>query len=187
MEEAELALFGVRQMTPLLFAAWEVMSPRDFARVLKMVSILVFRYTVVDGLNTNDLEPVYHEAAKAVLSGAVRTPAEVFKILKRIYVDDDRFLQDFAKLEVNTSRSRRRIAKYMLVKLEDDASGRLSNWETDAGTIEHILPENPSMEWADVFPEPHQRAPEEWTLAQLNARQQELARRAVHVWRCDYV
>ena len=31
-----------------------------------------------------------------------------------------------------------------------------------------------------------QRAPEEWTLAQLDARQARMAQRAVHLWRSDF-
>lgn len=227
----ELKLFGVRQMTPLLFAAWEAMNA-DFSRILKLVSTVEFRYTVVGGLNTNELEPVYHEAAKAVLNGSARTPHDVFHMLKRIYVDDERFKQDFSRLEVNTTRGRKRIAKYILSKLEADASDRAVDWETDTGTIEHILPENPSIEWSEMLSEQHwasavyrignltlleasanralgnlaylqktnvyassryeitrkipQDAPEEWSMALLNDRQQKLARRAAHVWRADY-
>jgi hypothetical protein len=62
----------------LLFAAFERFQPADFVRVLKLLSVVSFRYTVVSGLNTNELEPVYHRAAKAVLEGRVTTPAEVF-------------------------------------------------------------------------------------------------------------
>ncbi|MHB8576553.1 MAG: DUF262 domain-containing protein, partial [Dehalococcoidia bacterium] len=58
----ELNLFGVRQMTPLLFAAWERFSTADFAHVLKLVSVISFRYSVVSGLNPNALEPAYHQA-----------------------------------------------------------------------------------------------------------------------------
>lgn len=150
----ELKLFGVRQMTPLLFAAWESMNA-DFSQILKLVSTVAFRYTVVGGLNTNELEPVYHDAAKAVLNGSARTTRDVFQILRRIYVDDERFIQDFSRLEVNTTRGRKRIAKYILAKLQADASGRAVDWETDPGTIEHILPENPADEWADMIPEQH--------------------------------
>lgn len=150
----ELKLFGVRQMTPLLFAAWESMNA-NFSQILKLVSTVAFRYTVVGGLNTNELEPVYHDAAKAVLNGSARTTRDVFQILRRIYVDDERFIQDFSRLEVNTTRGRKRIAKYILAKLQADASGRAVDWETDPGTIEHILPESPADEWADMIPEQH--------------------------------
>ncbi len=91
----DLNLFRVRQMTPLLFAAWECFSKDDFARMLKVTSTLAFRYSVVGDLNTNALEPVYHQAAKAVLDKAAQKPGEVFERLKSIYVDDAKFEAGF--------------------------------------------------------------------------------------------
>ena len=148
----ELNLFRVRQMTPLLFAAWECFSREDFARVLKLVSVLSFRYTVVSGLNTNELEPVYHQAAKAVLDGSARFPAAVFERLKGVYVDDTKFDRDFGLLSVDTSGQRKKLAKYILAPLESDRSGRGCDSETDPSTVEHILPENPSDNWTAMFP-----------------------------------
>ena len=103
----ELRLFGVRQMTPLLFTAWERFSKENFARVLKIVSVISFRYTIVSGLNTNSLEPVYHSAAKAVLDGDAAQPGAVFDHLRPIYVSDEKFRQDFAMLELDTSANRK--------------------------------------------------------------------------------
>ena len=148
----EVNLFRVRQMTPLLFTTWEKLSRPDFVSVLRLVSIISFRYTVVSSLNTNELEPVYHGAAKAVLDNSARTPAEVFERLKPIYVTDGKFEQDFALLAVDTAGQRNKLAKYILSRLEQDASGRASDPDTDPGTIEHILPENPLDDWAQHFP-----------------------------------
>lgn len=148
----EMNLFRVRQMTPLLFSAWERFSKENFVRVLKLVCVISFRYSVVSGLNTNALEPAYHDAAKAVLDGSARTPQEMFARLSPIYVDDAKFQQDFAQFEVDTSSQRKRLAKYVLARLESDASGRACDPDTDPSTIEHILPENPSEDWEASFP-----------------------------------
>ena len=148
----ELQLFRVRQMTPLLFAAWERLSQQDFTRVLKLVTVLSFRYSVVSGLNTNALEPVYHQAAKALLDGVATNPAAVFQHLKPIYVDDVKFEQDFARFVIDTSGQRKKLAKYILGRIEADASTRAVDPDTDPGTIEHILPENPVDAWEASFP-----------------------------------
>jgi Protein of unknown function DUF262/Protein of unknown function (DUF1524) len=147
----DLNLFRVRQMTPLLFAAWEKFSLDQFVSVLRLVSVISFRYTVVSGLNTNTLEPVYHEAAKAVLNNQAPTASGVFDRLKPIYVDDIKFMQDFALLALDTGGQRNKLAKYILARLEADASGRAVDPDTDPGTIEHILPENPQDEWGQTF------------------------------------
>lgn len=153
----ELLLFKVRQMTPLLFAAYEKLSSTDFVRVLKLVSVISFRYTLISGLNTNELEPAYHRAAKALLTGQINRPAEVFEQLRDIYVPDDKFRRDFEVKEVVTSGQRKRLAKYVLCRLETDVTGVQRDFEADAGSIEHILPENPSAEWSAYFSEARQK------------------------------
>ena len=147
----ELDLFRVRQATPLLFTAWEELSRENFVRVLRLVSVVSFRHTVVSGLNPNALERVYHGAAKAVRERSARTPAAVFEHLRTIYVDDVKTRQDFSLLAVTTRGQRKRLAKYILARLEQDAAGRACDPDTDPGTIEHVLPENPSDEWRDSF------------------------------------
>jgi hypothetical protein len=147
----DLQLFGVRQHMPLIFAAWECMPPDDFVRVLKLLCALAFRYTVIGGRNTNELEPAYHRAAKGLLDGQIVTPAAVFQSLRDIYVGDEHFVREFATKEIETHGRRKKLAKYVLCQLEGDASGRLPDWETDAGTIEHVLPENPTSVWDESF------------------------------------
>ena len=147
----ELSLFRVRQMMPLLFTAWECFSRDSFVSVLRMVSVLSFRYTVVSSRNPSALEAAFHYAAKPVKDRTVTTPAGVFERLKPIYVDDAKTRQDFAGLEVGTSGRKRRLAKYILARLEEDASGKACDPDTDPGTIEHILPENPADDWEEAF------------------------------------
>ncbi len=228
----ELNVLRVRQMTPLVFAAWERLDPGDFARVLKLLAVVLFRYSAVSGLNTNALESVFHEAAKGLLEGQLRTPADVFGALRGIYVDDERFELDFARLVPDDAGQGKKLIRYILARLEADASGRACDPDADPGTVEHILPENPSAAWEADFPReswagaidrlgnltwlepalnrqvgnadfPTKReayrqsryqlsnglpdsAGEEWTPARLDARQAQMARRAVHLWRADF-
>ena len=147
----ELNLFRVRQMMPLLFTTWESFSDADFVRVLRLVSVVSLRYTVVSGLNPSTLEAAFHRAAKPVMEGTVTTPAGVFERLRPIYVADEKMRQDFAGLVVGTSGRQRKLAKYLLARLEGDTSGRTCDPDTDPGTIEHILPENPADDWEETF------------------------------------
>ncbi|BAC88758.1 DUF262 domain-containing protein [Gloeobacter violaceus] len=228
----ELNLFQARQMMPLLFAAWERFDAQDFARILRIVSVISFRYSIVSHLNPNALEIAYHQAAKAVLTNSAASPREVFQVLKSIYVPDDKLEQDFYRLAFKTNSQRKKLAKYILAQLECDASGRACDPETDPASVEHILPENPTSEWEEAFPpESWERAverlgnltllepavnrslgnapytakvtaygrsiyeitrqiediaPEQWTPDLLDLRQQQLAKRAVHLWQVDF-
>lgn len=147
----ELTLFRVRQMTPLLFTAWENFSRDDFVRVLKLVGVISFRYNIVSGLNPNALELTYHHAAKAIQDGDARNPAAVFERLKPVYQDDVKTQQDFALMVIESGGQRNKLAKYILARFEQDASGRGCDPDTDPGTIEHILPENPADSWKEDF------------------------------------
>jgi hypothetical protein len=228
----ELNVLRVRQMTPLVFAAWEKLEPAEFARVLRLVAVVLFRYSAVSGLNTNALELVFHEAAKGLLDETLRTPAEVFNALRSIYVDDERFAQEFGRFAPNGGGQGGKLVRYVLARLEADASGRSCDPDTDPGTVEHILPANPTAAWEEAFPregweryidrlgnltwleaslnrgignaglpeklEAYRRSAyalsqalpdllgSEWTPAKLDARQEQLARRAVHLWRVDF-
>lgn len=148
----DLNVLRVRQMTPLVFAAWEMLDAQDFARVLRLLVVLLFRYSAISGLNTNALELPFHEAAKGLLEARLRTPAEVFGALRHLYVDDIRFEQDFARLAPDPSGQGRKLLRYILARLESDASGRLCDPDADPGTVEHVLPENPSAAWEADFP-----------------------------------
>ncbi len=149
----EFKLFRVKQMTPVLFAAWEKFSREEFVKLLKLVSIVSFRYNVVSDLNTNALEPVYHEGAKQILNGKSTKASQSFDDLKRIYVDDEKFKSDFSGFAVSGSGASKKLVRYILAKIESHVSGRHVDFETDSGTIEHILPENPNNEWSETFAE----------------------------------
>ncbi|MGE0332960.1 MAG: DUF262 domain-containing protein [Ramlibacter sp.] len=149
----ELILFRAKQMTPLVMAAWDKFDKVEFSKLLKLLSVVTFRYSVIGNRNTNELEPVYHLAARAVLDGAAATARGVFERLKVIYIDDEIVEQNFARLDVETSGQRKSLARYMLCKLESDASGVDIDFETHPATIEHILPENPVQNWDEDFPE----------------------------------
>ena len=152
----ELNLFGARQVTPLVFAATERLGRTELASVLRTLVIVSFRYTVVGGRNTNELEPIYHEAAESLMSGRAKTPKEVFAALRPIYVSNEAFGSEFAVWSI--SRARGRLAKYVLVRLESDMTGRSMNAFTDPASVEHILPENPEEIWAkSIEPEAWER------------------------------
>ena len=144
-----LILFRARQVTPVLFAAWERFPPDDFARVLKLVSVVSFRY-LVSGRNPNALEPAYHAAAKAILDGNAPRPRAVFAHLRPIYVDDGAFENNFAVFTLNPRRGKK-LVKYILCRLEEGVGGDPRDPETEPASIEHILPQNPAGDWFDSF------------------------------------
>ncbi len=70
----ELELFRVKQAYPILFAAHERFSPHDFTRLLKLICVISFRYTVVSSLNPNELEMLYNKVAIAIANNEITNP-----------------------------------------------------------------------------------------------------------------
>lgn len=228
----ERLLYRDQQSTPVFLAAWSKFSAEDFARLLKLVNTITFRYTTISNLNTNDLEPIYHKAAKAIATGDATKVSQIHELLKPIYVSDERFERNYSDVEIDTTGQRKRLVRFILARHEMDQSGNSIDFETDPATIEHILPENPTAEWDEIFPDDQSRRatyrlgnltllerglntdvgnrlfdskiesyrrsrylmtralgeehPDQWTIETISARQAQMARRAVHLWRSDF-
>lgn len=144
-----LNLFGVKQMYPALFAAYQHFDPKDFTRVLKLVATISFRYNIVSGLNPNNLETVYNQVAIKIKKGEIKNTREVFEELRQVYVQDEKFKQDFSFLAISTKGQKKKLVRYILHKLEADASGMEVN--EGSFSIEHILPQRPTDDWRHHF------------------------------------
>jgi uncharacterized protein with ParB-like and HNH nuclease domain len=225
----EIELFGVKQAYPVLFSAHNKFSTEDFTRLLRLVCIISFRYTIVSSLNPNELEGIYNKIAISINHNEITIPRQVFENLRSIYVKDDKFWQDFSILSISTKGHKKKLVRYILWKLEMDELAR-SNLTEDGFSIEHILPESPSDKWCDDFRDDeielmtyrlgnliplevnlnrqignqdyldkqkiYQQSvyalarnivAEEWTPNTIAKRQEHLARRAVHIWKSDFV
>jgi uncharacterized protein with ParB-like and HNH nuclease domain len=144
----ELELFRVKQAYPSLFAAYERFSPENFTRLLKLICVLSFRYTVVSGLNPNELEALYNKVAILITKSEITNPKQVFDQLRPVYVSDKKFSEDFSLLAISTKGQKKKLVRYILWKLEADV---YTSVDEDSFSIEHILPESPSDEWRQNF------------------------------------
>ncbi|HIK12069.1 MAG TPA: DUF262 domain-containing protein [Oscillatoriaceae cyanobacterium M33_DOE_052] len=145
----ELNLFRVKQAYPTLFAAYQKFEADNFTRLLKLVAVISFRYTIVSSLNPNELEKIYNQTAIDIAKGNITTPRQVFERMRTVYVANEKFQQDFVLLAISTKGQKRKLVRYILAKLEADASGVEVN--EDSFSIEHILPENPGSDWEPNF------------------------------------
>ena len=147
----ELNLFNVTQCFPLLLNAYLYFDSDDWVGVLRTCSILSFRYMIISGLNPNALESKYNEACRAIHSGDAKTARDIFGVLSSLYVSDEDFERNFETKSIRTKRSAK-LARYVLYSIENHLSDHNLDYEFDDGTLEHILPENPSDDWDQSFP-----------------------------------
>jgi hypothetical protein len=146
-----LNLFGVTTWYSLMIVAYQKFSSEEFSKLLKELNVITFRYNVISGLHTNEIEFVFNRLAVKIFSGEVISTSQAFEYLKTIYVSDENFAQSFSTKYLSTKRNKN-LVKYILVELENAISGTSHQFEDATSTIEHILPENPSSVWEPAFP-----------------------------------
>jgi hypothetical protein len=134
-----------------MIVAYQKFSSEEFSKLLKELNVITFRYNVISGLHTNEIEFVFNRLAVKIFSGEVISTSQAFEYLKTIYVSDENFAQSFSTKYLSTKRNKN-LVKYILVELENAISGTSHQFEDATSTIEHILPENPSSVWEPAFP-----------------------------------
>ena len=147
----ELSLFKEKQAYPLLIAAYNDLGQEDFAKVLKLVSVITFRYTVIGKLQTNLKEDIYNRAAIAVSRGEAPSIRQIAELLKPLYPSDVDFKNSFSTKSISTRRGKK-LVRYILYGLENHLSHADYDFEENPGTIEHILPENGNEHYGQEFP-----------------------------------
>jgi uncharacterized protein with ParB-like and HNH nuclease domain len=147
----ELTLFKEKQAYPILIAAYNELTLENFKIVLKLVSIITFRYTVIGRLHTNLKEDVYNKAAIKISSENVSTIAEIAHSIRSLYPSDNDFKNDFSTKSLSTKRGKK-IVRYILFGIENHLSQNDYDFEDNPATIEHILPENGNENYLHNFP-----------------------------------
>lgn len=144
-----LRLFRAAQFRPLALAVMEGGTGEEVAKMLRVVSVLTFRYTIISGYNANQLERIYSDAAMAVRKNGKRNVKAIFDLVKEAYIPDARFADDFTKATFGKAE----LARYTLIELNDAIEkDRAVGAKEDAISLEHILPKNPGKEWANSIP-----------------------------------
>lgn len=147
----ELNLFNEKQALPLLLAAYNNLDEEEFLKVLKLISIITFRFSVIGGQNPNLKEETYNKAAIKITRKEVVSAAQLAHEVKSLYPSDREFRNDFSTLVLSTRRNKK-LVRYILFELENHLSQTNHDFEDNPASIEHILPENPSTAWAQSFP-----------------------------------
>ncbi len=150
----QLSMFMVRQPLAMLLASHVRFYESDratFTQILQAVTVLSFRYNVICNLPTHEQERLYNAIAQKVSNGTYGTGREILQALREIYPDDQAFKTAFAAKILRTTDSRnKRVARYILFEIERQQSGQDFDFESATYTLEHILPEHPNADWAQI-------------------------------------
>lgn len=145
-----LEKLSVTTCYPLMISAINNLERKELKILFRELAIIAFRYNI-SGLNPNEAERVFSEVANKIAKKIITTAKDVALSLKELYVSDKNFVQAFSTAVINTNR-KKELAKYILVKIENQIAGKDYQPEDAVASIEHILPENPGSVWEDTFP-----------------------------------
>jgi uncharacterized protein with ParB-like and HNH nuclease domain len=151
-----LKAFKVIQWKPLLMVALDKLNNHsDVKRLMYSIVALSYRYNVIAKKQTNEMDKVYSKAAINLYKGDTNNVTGILNDIKSLYVNDEEFKNYFSLKQFNTNNSAdKKILRYTLYKLEgQEEAGSLYDFETDNGTIEHILPESYPDTWSNDFSE----------------------------------
>ncbi len=151
----DLKEMGIQQHLPLLLAAKSVnLMPKEaektFHTLVQVCSSLTVRYLIAGEGNPNRLESAYSDWARRVRREKNQALDGIREEAATLCENDDELIESFKSVQ-GDERSR---ARHVLRKIEEHLQGgelRLAG--PSAVHIEHILPLNPSKEWAHLVPE----------------------------------
>ena len=146
-----LSMLGSRQFWPLMMAALLRFDPEKMQKFLNRLVIFVIRYQTVGKNRTGLIEIAGARIARRVFHREIKSPAGVWTELSALVSDDTQFRNDFTTY----SEGNGTIARYMLHELES-VRRKTEGTSTDIGpidglSVDHILPKNPSPEWAEIL------------------------------------
>lgn len=159
-----LNLLEVSQHYPLLLACFATnFDMKRIETVLRTCLVVFIRHTVVGRRNPSELELRFSQLAIDVTNGTLQSPRAIWMGpngrdgLRDVYVSDDDFKADFARLDLAKRGRRARLPRYLLFALDLSLGGPSGDFETSPETLEHVLPENPGEGWSTFTEEDKRR------------------------------
>ncbi len=132
-----LATFRVNQYNPLLLSALQN-APDVFPKVLEMVVVFAFRYSIIGSGGTGNIEKAFSNAAVHLRKNPQSSIEDIFADVSHLYPHSEQFRSDFSEKSVTQSA----IARYILRKINDhvEDGSKIVNPDSFVVNLEHILP-----------------------------------------------
>ncbi|HKR13320.1 MAG TPA: DUF262 domain-containing HNH endonuclease family protein [Pyrinomonadaceae bacterium] len=147
-----LRSFGVTQLRPLLLAAFQKFSAKEFNKLLDACVSWSVR-SLLSGVPSGTLEGYYSRNALKITKGEIKTAAQVGSDMMKVVPDDAKFKASVASANVSNEK----LSRYYLRALQRCADRESEpQYIPNPGseiTLEHIMPENPGAGWEHVSDE----------------------------------
>ncbi|MBK9275941.1 MAG: DUF262 domain-containing protein [Flavobacteriales bacterium] len=146
----ELRMFQVRQHLPLLMSAHESLDKAGFHKVLEACSVISLRYNVIGGLNPNEQDRVYNDAALRIH----KEKQFALSWLQEVYPDDESFETTFSNVAFKDTSRNNKIVRYLLASVERRKHQTEVDPFGESMSIEHVMPRSAVEDWGiddDVY------------------------------------
>ena len=157
---AQLQMFNVRQPMALLLTAFDRFpenNRRGFARLLRAIAVVSFRYNVICSRQSNEQEVVYNNVAVELSARRINDVSTAVDRLRQVYPEDQEFRAAFTDKVLRTTSSRNnKVVRFILFRLEAQLSEQSLDFESAKYSIEHILPEHPGEGWDEFDDQQHE-------------------------------
>lgn len=143
-------ILAVEQILPLLLAMLKKLEPSEIRDAVKILLSWSVRYVIAGSGGGGPLDRAYGQMAKDIMSGSVRTAAQMKKDIRVVILRTDaEFEQSFVQARVTKGE----LARYYLRALEAHKQGEprpeLAGITDDTFTynLEHVMPQRESLAW----------------------------------------
>lgn len=144
---ATLSFLGVKQIRPILLAAFGKFSKKEFQKLLKALVSWSVRY-ILAGVTPGALETPHGKSAMRIYDGKITTVDQLLSEMIGVIPDNAKFEAAVATANV----SQPRLARYYLSAPQEQADGNPEPYYVPSTelTLEHVLPENPGGDWGHM-------------------------------------
>jgi uncharacterized protein with ParB-like and HNH nuclease domain len=147
----DLRLFRVSQCYPVPLNAIEMFAdPKSVAETFRIIANFSFRYNIIGGGTSGDLESVFGGIAYGIRQKTHLSPSDIGDTLRGVN-PDSKFRSDFDSALIPKSKAR--LARYVLGKINDHLGGPelIANTDPKMVNLEHVLPQKPNAAWKVFF------------------------------------
>ena len=129
--------------------AAEKFQEHEFRKLAWILVVMAVRYNLICEGRTGVSSNYYHDIPKKIRSGDYSKASHVFNHFKPIYPSDEEFRKSF----VTKSLSDTKRARYLLIEIENYASGeeKIVNSDPEKVNLEHIMPKQINQHWNESY------------------------------------
>lgn len=149
----ELKILGSKLVRPAIMSGLKRLTPAEFERLLWLLQVVVVRWQLIGEGRTGTIERLCGRLAVNIWDGDVTKATEASAVVAELLTSDEEFQSRFRQ----QSDLAKQKAVYLLKRIEEReqsentgvAGSGLS--PSQSLSLEHILPQSPSEEWAVVI------------------------------------